>query len=160
MKVNRNELAALLGVSLPTINAKIKKGMPYVTRGARGKEWTFETADVLAWEKDQAIANTIGDTQTVDRDELLKRKLAAETALAEIEAAKKKGEVADLSEIELAWENTLVELRSRFRQIPQRVALQLLGAKNETDIKEILADEIDQCLTTLAYEFDDDIDGE
>ena len=78
-QVNRAELAEILGVSLPTITSKVSKGMPFEQRGGRGREWTFDTAAVFEWEKEQAIINATGDLSSVTDDELKRRKLAAET---------------------------------------------------------------------------------
>lgn len=124
--------------------------MPYIQKGERGKEWQFDTADVLQWEKEQAVNNAIGDVDAVDKDELIRRKLAAETTIAEIEAAKKRGEVALLSEVEKAWRDTAVELRTRVRLIPSRVAGQLTGLSDESEIKSVLLNEVDQSLTVLS----------
>ena len=99
-QVNRAELAEILGVSLPTITSKVSKGMPFEQRGGRGKEWTFDTAAVFQWEKEQAILSATGDLSSVTDDELKRRKLAAETTLVELEAGKKRGELIPKDEIE------------------------------------------------------------
>jgi phage terminase Nu1 subunit (DNA packaging protein) len=157
-QVNRSDLAELLGCSLPTITSKVQRGMPYLQRGQRGKEWMFDTADVISWEKDQAIINTIGDVKGVSEDEMKRRKLAAETTILEIDAAKKRGEVAPLHEMEMAWRDAVLEFKARIRLLPSRVAGQLVGLENETEIKTVLLDEVDQSLTVLSELDADDID--
>jgi phage terminase Nu1 subunit (DNA packaging protein) len=149
-QVNRSDLAELLGCSLPTITSKVQRGMPYLQRGQRGKEWMFDTADVISWEKDQAIRNTVGDLSAVSEDEMKRRKLAAETTILEIDAAKKRGEVAPLHEMEMAWRDAVLEFKARIRLLPSRVAGQLVGLENETEIKAVLLDEVDQSLTVLS----------
>jgi phage terminase Nu1 subunit (DNA packaging protein) len=49
--VNRSGLAAIVGVSLPTIDAWIQQGMPYLRRADRdkGREWQFDTAAAIDW---------------------------------------------------------------------------------------------------------------
>lgn len=143
-------MADLLGVSLPTITSKVNRGLPYVQKGGRGKEWLFDTAKVLQWEREQAVNDAIGDTSAVAEDELRRRKLAAETTIAEIEAAKKRGEVATLDEIERVWRDSILELRTRIRLIPSRVAGLITGLSDETEIKAVLLDEVDQSLTALS----------
>lgn len=150
MKLNRTELAELLGVTLPSIDLRIRKGMPFDCKGGRGKPWVFDSSDCVEWEKQQAINNALGDTDTTDTEELKRRKLAAETTIAEIDAAKKRGEVASLIEIERVWSQALIELRTRLRLIPARVSSRVLSLQNESDIKAALLDEVDQALTTLA----------
>ena len=124
--------------------------MPYLQRGQRGKEWTFDTADVFNWEKDQAIKDTVGDFTAVSEDEMKMRKLAAETGKAEIELAKARGEVAPLHDMEIAWRDSVLEFKARIRLLPSRVAGQMVGLDNETEIKAVLLDEVDQSLTVLS----------
>ena len=47
--VNRAELATLFEVSLPTVDAWVRKGCPVVERGGRGREWKFHFAEVFNW---------------------------------------------------------------------------------------------------------------
>ena len=149
-QVNRAELADILGCSLPTITSKVQRGMPYLQRGQRGKEWTFDTADVFNWEKDQAIKDTVGDFTAVSEDEMKMRKLAAETGKGESELAKARGELAPLHDIEIAWRDSVLEFKARIRLLPSRVAGQMVGLDNETEIKAVLLDEVDQSLTVLS----------
>jgi phage terminase Nu1 subunit (DNA packaging protein) len=149
-QVNRAELADILGCSLPTITSKVQRGMPYLQRGQRGKEWLFNSADVFNWEKDQAIKDTVGDFTAVSEDEMKMRKLAAETGKAEIELAKARGEVAPLHDMEIAWRDAVLEFKARIRLLPSRVAGQMVGLDNETEIKAVLLDEVDQSLTVLS----------
>lgn len=53
--VNRKQAASYCGVSLPTLDAWVKKGCPYVQRGSKGKEWKFDLALVSAW-RDRYVA--------------------------------------------------------------------------------------------------------
>lgn len=47
--MNRNEIATALGVSLPTVDAWQREGMPCRRRGSRGKDFDFDAADCIAW---------------------------------------------------------------------------------------------------------------
>ena len=57
--VNRVELAKILGVSLPTIDAYVRRGCPYVSKADREKgiPWEFNTAAVIDWRifEDQGV---------------------------------------------------------------------------------------------------------
>ena len=46
---NRAQLANLLEVSLPTVDAWVRKGCPVVERGGRGREWKFFIPEVCNW---------------------------------------------------------------------------------------------------------------
>jgi len=150
VQLNKTQLSELLGCSLPTVDAKVRRGMPFKERGRRGgKDWVFDSAEVVEWERQQAVMNS-GGSGAADEDELKRRKLAAETGKAELELAKAKGEVATLADVEKAIARAFAEVRIGMRNVPQRVVVSLIGEQNETRIKRILLDEIDQVLQSLA----------
>ncbi|MAI64817.1 MAG: hypothetical protein CL600_08080 [Alteromonas sp.] len=153
MQVNRAELAEILGLSLPSVDSRVKRGMPYVSKGGRGREWVFESSDCVAWEKQQAINNAIGDTALVDAEELKQRKLAAETSIAEIEAAKARGEVLEISAVVKVITNDYITLKQRLRQVAQRIAPLVVGETDELEVKQIISEEIDDALTELSNEY-------
>ncbi|MCJ2111919.1 terminase small subunit [Methylobacterium sp. E-025] len=47
--VNRKQVASHYGISLPTVDAWVRKGCPFVTRGSKGVEWEFDLAAVQDW---------------------------------------------------------------------------------------------------------------
>lgn len=49
MRVNRQQLADILGVSKPTISAWLDDGLPSTIQGAKGREWEFDTKEVISW---------------------------------------------------------------------------------------------------------------
>ncbi|MEQ3640801.1 MAG: terminase small subunit [Alteromonas sp.] len=149
-KVNRAELAEILGVSLPTITSKVNKGMPYLQRGQRGKEWLFDTAAVYEWEKEQAILNVTGDLSAVTDDELRRRKLAAETTLVELEAGKKRGDLLPKEEIEKFLSDMAISTRTRLLLVPRRCAAQLTGNNDEVAIRQIIEEEQLEALTDVS----------
>lgn len=149
-QANRAELAEILGVSLPTITSKVSKGMPFEQRGGRGKEWSFDTAAVFEWEKEQAILSATGDLSRVTDDELKRRKLAAETTLVELEAAKKRGELLPREGIEKLLCELVIATRTRLLLVPKRCAVQLIGLSNEKEIREIIEAEQLEALTDLS----------
>lgn len=48
-RVNKAELAAWFDVSLPTIEAWIRRGMPISQRGSRGVPWVIDLLEVAEW---------------------------------------------------------------------------------------------------------------
>lgn len=90
------------------------------------------------------------------------RKLRAEADIAEIEAAKRRGDVADLAAVKRACEQVFAEVRANMRNIPSRVTPQIIGDSDETRIKEIILSEIDQALTALSggFEVVDDVESD
>ena len=47
--LNRAELAKAFGVSLTTVDAWVRRGCPYVSRGSNGREWQFDPLAVAHW---------------------------------------------------------------------------------------------------------------
>lgn len=153
-RVSLSGLAAFFGVHRNTVTAWVKRGLPYVQKADRDKgvEWIFDTAEAAQWRIDQAVHELGGDTRDLSPAILEQRKLAAETELAEVKAALAKGEVASLDEIRRQLADNASEVKARLRQIPSRAAPQLLGVQKEKEIKAILLDEIDEVLTSIAYD--------
>jgi len=149
-QVNRAELAEILGVSLPTITSKVSKGMPFEQRGGRGREWTFDTAAVFEWEKEQAVINATGDLSSVTDDELKRRKLAAETMLVELEAGKKRGDLIPREEIEKMLVNLVLDTKARLLLVPRRCAPLLTQLTSEQEIRDIIEEEQREALTDLS----------
>ncbi|MEC7509917.1 MAG: terminase small subunit [Pseudomonadota bacterium] len=149
-QVNRAELAEILGVSLPTITSKVSKGMPFEQRGGRGREWSFDTAAVFEWEKEQAIINATGDLSSVTDDELKRRKLAAETMLVELEAGKKRGDLIPREEIEKMLVNLVLDTKARLLLVPRRCAPLLTQLTSEQEIRDIIEEEQREALTDLS----------
>jgi phage terminase Nu1 subunit (DNA packaging protein) len=94
------------------------------------------------------------------------RKTKAEADIAEIEAAKTKGEIVLLSQVERALQIIFAEVKANLRNVPSRAVGQIVGDTSEHRIKDIILAEIDLALERLAEgidfneTFDEDEDGE
>ncbi|ATF17134.1 terminase small subunit [Phaeobacter sp. JH85H1] len=148
--VNRTELAEINGVSMPTVDDWVSRGCPVVQRGARGRAWIFNTAEVRSWRDDDIRAQT-SHTENASKDELLLRKLAAETEQAELDLAKAKEQVVPVEQYERALTKAFGEVRAGLRNVlPQRAARRLMGESDETRFKDVLREEVDHVLEALA----------
>lgn len=147
--VTRSALSDAFGVALPTVDAWVRSGCPFIQRGGRGKEWKFNTADVAQWRCDVAREEALGKT-SASEEELKLRKLAAEAESAELKLAKEKGEVAPIREFELATAAVMVNIRTNVMQVPARAVLQLLGCTDELEFKRKLRAELTLALETAA----------
>lgn len=148
---NRSELAEVFGVSMPTVDHWVRSGCPYVEKGGPGKPWRFLSSEVAAWREQRAREEASG-TALADEDELRRRKLAAETAKAELDLAQARGKVCDLEQVERALTVAFAAVKANMRNIPGRVVTTLLGETNDVKFKSVLALEIDQALEGLADE--------
>ena len=150
-EVTRQGLADIFGVSLPTIDNWVRSGCSYIQKGGRGQEWKFNTATVSNWLRDRDVEDATGGIP--DDIELLRvRKQKAETELAELELATKKGEVALISEFEQVQAMVFAAIRANIMNVPQRAVLQLLGETDERVFKEKLKAELVLALETSAQD--------
>lgn len=147
--VTRAELAHIFGVTPPTVDQWIKQGVPVEERGSRGRAYQFNTARVREW-REQMIRDQAAGTARVDEAELRRRELAAKTELAELTLAKEKRLVAPLDEIGRAVAKAFAEVRAGVRNVPSRVATQIVGETDEARLKAVLLAEIDQALEALS----------
>ncbi|GFM34041.1 terminase small subunit [Desulfovibrio subterraneus] len=149
--VDMQGLALALGLSLPTIRTRLREGLPCVQQGGRGAAWVFDLAECVKWHTDRAVAKAVGDVgDEVPKAVLDRRLLVAQVRCKEIEAAKLSGEVAPIEEMERALTAAFVEVRQALLSIPERTALRLMAADDETEIKVILEEEIDLALNALS----------
>lgn len=147
--MTRTGLAEVFGVSMPTVDSWVRAGCPVVKRGSRGVEWQFDTAEVIKWREQRAADMAAGDTKA-DETELRRRELLAKTLTAELELAKKRGEVAPIRDFERAQAAVFAEIRTNIMNVPQRVVVQLLGEANEVVFKQKLRAELTLALEAAA----------
>ncbi|WP_298938126.1 terminase small subunit [uncultured Ruegeria sp.] len=148
--LNRTETADQFGIAMTTLDDWVRRDCPVVQRGGRGRPWQFNTADLMKWREADIRAQSQG-VQSASADELKRRKLEAETEMAELDLAKAKDLVAPIEQIERALSKAFGEVRANLRNVvPGRAARRLVGETNQTIIKVVLLEEIDQALEALA----------
>lgn len=150
LTLNRTEMADYLGIGMPTLDDWVRRGCPVVRRGGRGRAWAFNSADVLAWRESDIRAEAQASTADATVEELRRRKLRAETEQAELDLAKAKAQVVPIEQFDRALAKAFGEVRANLRNVlPGRAARRLLGETNETRIKAVLLEEVDQMLEVL-----------
>lgn len=153
MLLSSIELAKHYKVQRSTIYTWIKEGCPIAEQGAQGKSaHMFDSLDVAKWREKRAVQNIIGNAEVLSKEEAQRRKLQAEASLTELELARKRGEVADLTEMQAELSHKFAEVRSAMRKIPERTVLRVVGETDEAKIKAILLQEIDSALQAIADE--------
>jgi phage terminase Nu1 subunit (DNA packaging protein) len=161
MELNRQELSQAMGVSLPTVERWIRDGCPFKQRGTKGIPWVFLLPDVVAWWGQRQRESAAGSAPT-DIEDARRRKLSAEAAMAELELAKARGEVAPIREFEMTQSRMMATIRTNILNVPSRVVLQLLGETDEKTFKAKLRAELTLALEQSAnddFDIEDD-DGE
>jgi phage terminase Nu1 subunit (DNA packaging protein) len=143
--VNRTDLAAIFGVSMPTVDRWVVNGMPVVKQGSRGVSAEFNTAECFEWLRntavDEATGKVLADDATIDR-----RMKTAKMVRAELDLEKEKGTLAPVAQMQTMLANVLANLRAKMRIIPSRAYGALVGEDDETKFKQTLMQEIDTAL--------------
>ncbi|WP_444885988.1 terminase small subunit [Microbulbifer sp. PSTR4-B] len=131
-EVNRNELAALLGVSLPTITNWIKKGCPYVERGGNGRSWVFNTADVVRWREELARGEGVStDLQDKPAAVLEKTLLEIKVEREKLALDKEKEAVIAVELVQPAWEMMAANIRSKMLGVTAKAQSRIPGFTRE-----------------------------
>jgi len=169
MKVNMADLADIIGVSLPTIRSWLKKGLPYDQAGSNGKEWIFDTPNAIQWRLTKQLEEALmtSGAYPIDSDqtgthqasaqELKRRRLEAETIIAELDQEKKMIELAEKKKqlvfIEDANANIIdavTTLRQRLLTIPRRLTPLVLGETNDRTVHSKIEKEITDALADIS----------
>jgi phage terminase Nu1 subunit (DNA packaging protein) len=149
VKLNRSDLADHMGISMPTVDRWVKDGMPVDVRGRQGVQWSFDLADVIRWRIDRAAKDAAADAPD-DLAQIEKRTAQAKMLTAELDLAKKRGEVAPIADFERAQAKAFAQIRANVMNVAQRVVIQLLGETDEARFKEVLKGELTLALTAAA----------
>ncbi len=148
--VDMNTLAQVFSMSLPTLRARIREGLPFVEEGGLGKSWQFDLAECIQWNTQREVnrsATVLDDGMT--KGDLEMESLRLKIQRDRLEVAKLLGEVAPLEEVERALSTTFVEVRQAMLSIPDRVGGRVLACDDVVSVKELLESEIDSALSGL-----------
>lgn len=138
MKVNRAGLAECFGVSLPTVDAWVRKGCPFDRKGARGVDWQFDTAAVANWREEQVQSAVDEALKDLSVDQLQKRKLTAETSILERRDRLEAREIFEGADVERLIAEAVGKCRGRVLAIPTDAADLLVGLTSASDIRAVL----------------------
>lgn len=147
MIVNKVQLADIFAVSLPTIEAWVRDGMPHMDR--RGREWQFDTRPCIDW---LILKKAEGKrTEEAESFEAARaRERAAVATLRELELAKTQGELVPIADVVSKIEEEYGVVKSRLRAMPGRMAQALAAETDVAAVERRLRDEIDDTLKTLS----------
>ena len=157
-EVNKSALAETFGVSLPTVNAWVRRGCPVVQKGSKSRQWLFNTAEVAAWREDEAAAAAVGDTAKMDMDEDRRRNEAAKAAMSELDLAKRRGELIEIESVAEYVGEEYSRIRAKLLALPVKIAPMLETTETLQQRREIIEDGISECLAELSA--DDELGAE
>lgn len=102
MKVNKKQLADIVGVSERTLTEWQEEGLPIARKGMRGEENEYDTAVVFTWYARRALV-LAGKSET-QRD----REARLRGDMLEIQLAKEHGSLVPAGEVKPVWESRVL----------------------------------------------------
>lgn len=164
MIVNRAQLAEIFGVNVSTIDAWGRRGMPSTKKVGKGTPSEYDSAVCIEWRIDKRreealpITPKAGETNA---QELKRRRLEAETIIAEldqekklIELTEKKGKLVFIDDANAAIIDAVTTLRQRLLTIPRRLTPLVLGETDDRIVSDKIYLEIANALEDIARTFE------
>ena len=147
--VNRAGLAQLCGVTLPTVDAWVRKDCPVVERGGTGKEWKFDSAAVIEWRIAKAVENAVaglgGDKgAAVSKDQADTRRAIAMAIKAEVEADEALKAVVYRHEVESDIASFCQTLRIGLGNASAKIAGRATSMTNAAEIEDLCHAELNR----------------
>ena len=140
-RVNKAELAAWFYVSLPTIEAWIRRGMPISQRGSRGVPWVIDILEVAEW-RFSGRADNDGETDP-ERLSPSDRKAWYEGEARRRDLQERDRELIQAIEVEQAIRTAFAAIGQSLRSIPDNLERRIgISPAVAEQIEEILDEEM------------------
>ncbi|MFG6501266.1 terminase small subunit, Nu1 [Sulfitobacter sp. 1A15106] len=142
-------IAKLLMLTDRRVQQLAKEGV--IPKAERGRyELAPAVQGYIRYLQDRAAGSAV-QSGTIDYHVEKARKTKAEADIAEIEAAKRRGDAIDAAEVKRAWQLILGEVRANLLgNTPQRITSLVLGLNDEAQIKRVIRDEIALAMSAAA----------
>ena len=147
--LNRSDLAAAHGVSLPTVDTWVRAGCPCEREGGKGSAYSFNSKEVIDWRLAQAREGKRKDGNLGTLDEAKLRREVANAELTEIDLAEKRGEVVPVEHVAKQVGKLLANVRARMLAIPTKVAPLTQTAGSIEEARAAIEDHIRDGLSEL-----------
>lgn len=131
MKVNRTELAEILGISMPTVTAWMGDGLPYEQGGGKGKPFVFDSVACIEWWAENKRRRPRSDPATdpfadpgeatESYEQAERRKMVANADKAELDLAKSAERVVEIADVAAVIAEMHVKVRTRLLGIGNKV---------------------------------------
>ena len=142
--MTKSEIAGAFKVSLPTVDAWVRSGCPFVRQGSRGHAWTFNLADVIAW-RFSHVSNSEAGSLTQAQ---IKRTLI-DCEHRELRLKRDRAELVSIDTVILEWSRLFQVFKSKIRNIPRKISPFLVTETDQIQVQAMLEKEIDETLEEL-----------
>jgi phage terminase Nu1 subunit (DNA packaging protein) len=171
VKVNRTELAEILGISMPTVTAWMgdTPPLPYVEGGGKGRPFVFDTTEVLPWwaenkfkrRRETVETDPFSEDAPESYDQADRRKMVANADRAELELAKSAGKVVEIEDVAAVIAEMHVRVRTRLLGIGNKVRVGVSAYfGGDKAAEEKIVTTVEEVITDALAEIRDDPFGE
>jgi phage terminase Nu1 subunit (DNA packaging protein) len=154
IKVGKDQLAQILGVSTLAVDGYVRAGCPVHQKGGPGVAYKFDTAAVHKWlrdrEREMATANS--NSGKGQEQEGRSRSALAQAELREYELAMKRGELVAVGDVRPLLEDELGAVRARLMSLPGRVAHTVARMTDAAAVELELEREVSDALRELTMD--------
>lgn len=146
MRCNKVQLADILGMSVRTLDARLKEGViPFLKQPGGedgGKDWLFDTVVVI-----QSIVNREGTGEKADEVKEAKgRQTIAEAGLKELDLSERMAQVFWIEDARPYWQEMFTVFKTRYNAIPSRLSQILAVETDPAAIFRLLKSELNAAL--------------
>ena len=149
--LNRSELAAHHGISLPTVDSWVRRGCPAIERGSKGSNWKFDPVAVIEWRLKDAVEETIARFVTGDgdmsREEADRRRAVANAKVAEIELDDRLKSVVSVQHVNDDVTTFCNVLHIAMDNASHKIADRTSSITSAPEIREVCRSELNRALT-------------
>lgn len=150
MRVNRTQLADVIGKTDKTVQVWLDEGMPRVSTAGQSGDSVYDTAEVIRWMIAREIGS-VGEDGTVIVLEAERARLTKEQAdKAAMVNEMMRGDTVKISVVAQIISTVIVNAKTRFLSIPTKAAPLLLGCKTMPQAREVLERFINEALNDLS----------
>lgn len=143
-KVNKKQLALLLGVSEPTIAKWVDEGMPCTDRGGKGRPAEFDApACIVWWKESKLLAAAAKPAKLHEREQL------ADIETKELKLRQLQSSVVDRAAMVDVFRNVMLQHANLLRQSPRRWAHKLIGLPDEAAAVECQTEIVEAIIADL-----------
>jgi phage terminase Nu1 subunit (DNA packaging protein) len=143
MICNKRQLSDILGVSEVSLTKWQRDGLPMEVDAGRGGSNQYDTARVIEWMIQRALAGAERETARERRDRL-------EGDMLELKLAKEAGALVAVAEVEPVWSAAILAARAELRSWGERLRAEI-ESRHQVEIDPALfAGAVDSILRRLA----------
>lgn len=145
-RLNQQQVAYLLGVTARTVRDWAD--------APRNIDGSYDARAVVAWftAKQGPATDADGERHPTQRERLA----AAQAEKVEVENRVRRGELVEVEQVGVEWDDLVLAARAKLLSLPTKVAPQLVGRTDPNAIRTILRAEINAALAELASEGEPD----